>query len=101
MPTPTKFSPAIDTNTTKSAPVQSAPAPTLGLVLNDVLNDMTANARHAAILLSEHRGRFDREPECNAAILRISSILHDMSVQLVNVRDSMSAETKAKLDAPR
>lgn len=89
------------TTPTKSAPAQSAPTPTLGLVLDTVLRDMVADAKNAAILLSKHHRAFDGEVSCQSVIRRVESILYDASVALENVAASMSAETKQKLDTPR
>ena len=91
--TTTKFAPAINTAAT--------PAPTLKSALDKILTELVVEARAAAILLSEHRRKFDREPECEAVLSRASSILHDASVQLSHIGATMSAETRAKLNTPR
>lgn len=91
--TTTKFSPSINTAATT--------APTLKGALDKILNELVADARACAILLAEHRRKFDREPECDSVLSRISSILHDASVQIRNVGDSMSEATRSKLDTPR
>jgi hypothetical protein len=93
----TKFASTV--STTASAP--KPPTPTLGLVLDDVLTNMASNARHAAVLLNEHRRKFSRDPACDAVLSRLSSVLHEMAVSIRHVGDSMSDETRAKLDQPR
>jgi hypothetical protein len=95
MPSPTKFAAAVTTTATKP------PAPTLALVLDDIFTNMASNARHAAVLLNEHRRKFNRDAECDSVLSRTSSILHDMGVQIQQVGASMSEETRKKLDTPR
>jgi hypothetical protein len=95
MPTATKFATTINTNTTKSAP------PTLGSALATIMTEMVTDAKRAAVLLAQHHRAFDGEPECQAVLSRIGSILHDAGVQIENVRDSMSPGVKTLLDTPR
>jgi hypothetical protein len=92
----TKFAPAINT----AAP-KSPPPPTLGMILHDLLTDLVANAKHSAVLLDRHHRSFDGEPECQGVIRRIEGILYSAAIALENVRDSMSEDTRKKLDTPR